>query len=706
MIVFSISLKQQKGMKGSHMDNSTLNNSNTESAKSTQQNVVTQVLTLSYIQENGYQFSIPSYQRPYVWPDEAVLKLFNDINDARVAEESNYFIGTVLTSIEKDEHGNGIYELIDGQQRTTTLMLIALAFKMTKVNSKIADMAAFKGQPRLQFTIRDQVQHLLGSLAGLDDYVFPGLEAIGASPYLKRIYAALQVLEQQVNTLDVKERVSLGDYILENVQWVNNIVPQQMDLNRLFATMNTAGIQLEQADILKSKLLKQVSTDKPLFDAMWVACEHMENYFERNVRKVFPNAQWNDIESKDLAIFDEKLFVKQANDSQKKGNLFTIAELAAQLNKNVKNASKEKTDPNSSDEKEADTYDLETETVYCRPIIGFPLLLIHAYRIYLANRDDAPADVLPRIHADKLLETFEPLTQASEEEVKAFIKTLWQVRYQFDRWVVKWVERDDSDDEQLRLTSLTRSQSSGKWYINRTQKELSELVMLQSVRNFTGERSAQYWITSFIAGLIKEGITDEGKAIALLEKIDNELSLTSEGETQKTASFKQAKQQQLGVDAWQVRVGYFAGAKGTSFEHYWFQKLEYILWKQEPDSQRQAKEFKNYRITAKNSVEHVYPQHEEHQNQLERDFLDAFGNLVLLSPGENSSYSNQAVKKKLVDFEAKPQYDSLKLKAMFKLLEEQDDWQEKQIEQHQSEMLEILADHYGDKAMSEEPVAS
>ena len=662
--------------------------------KSPQHNVATQVLTLSYIQANAYQFSIPSYQRPYVWPDEAVLKLYKDINDARVANEPNYFIGTVLTSIEQDEDGHGIYELIDGQQRTTTLMLIALAFKMAKVDSKIADIAAFKNKPRLQFTIRDQVQHLLGSLAGLDNYVFPGLEAIAENPYLKRIYAALQVLEQQVKALDESDRVLLGDYLFENVQWVNNIVPQQMDLNRLFATMNTAGVQLEQADILKSKLLKQISSDKTLFDAMWVACEHMENYFERNVRKVFPNASWNDIESKHLASFDASLFVKQANSLQQTQGL-TIAQLAAQLDESSANSIKESTEYDSNDEKESDAYNLEAETVYCRPIIGFPLLLIHAYRIYLASRDNESGDVLPRVHADKLLETFEPLTKASEDEVKAFIKTLWQVRYQFDRWVVKWVERDDSDDEQLRLTYLTRSQSSGKWYINRTQKELNELVMLQSVRNFTGERSAQYWITSFIAGLIKEGITEDAQAIALLEKIDNDLSLASDGETQKTASFKQAKQQQPVVDTWQTRAGYFAEAKGTSFEHYWFQKLEYILWKQEPD--RQAKEFKNYRITNKNSVEHVYPQHEEHQNQLERDFLDAFGNLVLLSPGENSSYSNQAVKKKQVDFDAKPQYDSLKLKAMFRLLKEQNKWHEAQIQQHQHEMLNILAKHYGDK---------
>ena len=266
------------------------------------------------------------------------------------------------------------------------------------------------------------------------------------------------------------------------------------------------------------------------------------------------------------------------------------------------------------------------------------------------------------------------------------------MRYQFDRWVVKWVERDDSDDAQLRLTNISQSDSNGMRYINRTQKEINELVMLQSVRNFTGERSAQYWITPFIAGLIKDNITQDAQAIALLEKIDNDLSLAAKSETQKTASFKLAKQQQPEVYSWQAYENYFVKPRGTSFEHYWFQKLEYILWKQESD--RQRVQFKNYRITAKNSVEHVYPQHEEYQNMLERDFLDAFGNLVLLSPGENSSYSNQAVKKKLVDFEAKLQYDSLKLKAMFKILNEQKDWQEAQIKEHQKDMLSALAKHY------------
>ena len=85
------------------MDNLFVSHCNAEEKHVIQHNVETQVLTLNYIQTHEYQFCIPSYQRPYVWPDEAVLKLFKDIDDARIAEEANYFIGTVLTSIEHDD---------------------------------------------------------------------------------------------------------------------------------------------------------------------------------------------------------------------------------------------------------------------------------------------------------------------------------------------------------------------------------------------------------------------------------------------------------------------------------------------------------------------------------------------------------------------------------------------------------------------------
>lgn len=649
--------------------------------------VQTEVLTLEKIDEGQYQFIIPSYQRPYVWPDEDVLKLFDDIKRANEFGEDSYFIGTVLTSKGKDKIGDDIFELIDGQQRTTTLMLIALAFNMAEVDLKLSGLAVFKNKPRLQFAIREQVQHLLGSLAGLTEkYNSPGSEAIAKDDYLKRIDAALKVLKQQVNKLSVEEKQSLGNFIYSKVQWVNNIVPVAMDLNRLFATMNTAGIQLEQADILKAKLLKQVESDKATYDAIWVACEHLENYFERNVRKVFPKADWNEVKPKHLAQFDQALFTGLDNQSEGKA-----AEAGFSISQLYQQTQDESLQHNTDVTNKFDTYEPERETVYCRSIITFPLLLIHAYRVYLAknNRDD----ITQRLHSDRLLEIFEPMSAASEADIKDFMGILWQVRYQFDRWVVKWVEQDDSNDEKLLLTTQSRSLSSGKYYINRSASEVNDLVQLQSVRNFTGERSAQYWLTPFIARLIGDGVTKESLALALLESLDNQLSLAADDETQKSVSFKQAMSEQPNLVGMFEKLNYLREANGTRFEHYWFQKLEYLLWKIADKSE--GKKLRQYRIASRNSVEHVHPQNEEYQQQLPRETLDSFGNLVLLSPSENSSYSNQTVKKKKADFEDKPHYDSLKLRAMFRLMDDEGKgWNERSIKRHLHEMLGVLRKHY------------
>ncbi|MEZ9395296.1 DUF262 domain-containing protein [Vibrio splendidus] len=654
--------------------------------------VQTELLTLEKIYTDNYQFSIPSYQRPYVWSDDDVLLLFKDIKEACRLKEPNYFIGTILSSrIEQD--GERIYELIDGQQRTTTLMLMTIAFKYAGIKTDLAGLAVYtskngEDKPRLQFSIREQVQQLLGGLAGLKNYQVPSKETIADNAYLKQMGVALDVLTKEVEKLKSDDEVSaevMGEYLYRQVQWVNNVVPTQMDLNRLFATMNTTGIQLEQADILKAKLFKNILTDKAQYDAMWVACEHLENYFERNVRKVFPNADWYHIEPEHLASFDAECFAAKDETSEALSGL-SISELASQV--------KASSIPDNTKQEKFETYDLDVETVYCRPIIKFPLLLIHAYRVYLAL--NSHKDIEPRLHSDRLLEVFDPLINGDEQSVKQFIETLWQVRYQFDRWVVKWVERDDATDAQLGLTYQSRSKSNDTYYINRTQRELTDSVLLQSVRNFTGERSAQYWLTPFISGLIRSSIKQDSDALELLENIDNKMSLSVD--TQKEASFALAGSSEPNCQSWQSQSTYFAKSLGTSFEHYWFQKLEYLIWKQMKASEsslssEELNKFKKYRITSKNSVEHVHPQNDEYKSELAYETLNSFGNLVLLSPGENSSYSNQDVDKKRIDFDRKSHFDALKLREIFGV-KGQGVWGKQQIDDHLEDMMAVFAQHY------------
>ncbi|MFA6071750.1 MAG: DUF262 domain-containing protein, partial [Janthinobacterium sp.] len=570
--------------------------------------VETKVQRPADLLSNDIAFVIPSYQRPYVWPDNDVLKLLDDIHTAQKAKEPHYYIGTLLTAKHHEIRQDGVkvLELIDGQQRATTLMLIALVIRELRIDSPLTKIVTLNNESRLTFVIRDQVQLLLGAWCGLPNYHLPSEDAIKNDPYLNRLYGALRALEQKLKKFDVNECKELANYIYERVQWVCNIVPNGIDLNRMFTTMNTSGLQLEQADILKSMLLKRVISDKAQYEGIWQACEQMDNYFERNVRQIFSASDWNQIKQQNLKTYDEKVFLlscKVSLVSQGEPNGLTINDLAKDF---IESTYETNFIKNIQNDKEVE----DDESIYCRSIIKFPLLLMHAYRIYQEER----GDISVRLHSDRLIESFNDLIDSDEKSVKAFIECLWQVRYYFDQWIVKWVKADDDEEEHLRLTSVARSKTKNKYYLQRRHEENSALALLQGVRYFTGEQSAQYWLTSFLGWLVTDEYENEAQILELLESIDNQLSLAVE--TQKEASFKLLMNDLNDQKPFAEVKQYLSNPQGTQFEHYWFQKLEYLLWKN-GDKTKDTKLAK-YRIVSRNSVEDVHPQKEEYNDVLEK----------------------------------------------------------------------------------------
>src|SRR5438270_8510858 len=82
-------------------------------------------------------YIVPDYQREYVWTDKEVQQLVDDIDDQFDASGGReYFIGTILVSPAGERNQ---FEVIDGQQRLTTLFLLLCALKHL-----------FKGDPQYQ----------------------------------------------------------------------------------------------------------------------------------------------------------------------------------------------------------------------------------------------------------------------------------------------------------------------------------------------------------------------------------------------------------------------------------------------------------------------------------------------------------------------------------------------------------------------------
>lgn len=536
-------------------------------------------------------------------------------------------------------------------------------------------------KPRLTFAIREKAQAFLTHEAGLSDVRLTEEET--CDPYVVHLYQGLKAARQKLKELakDEEKLRALADYLYEQVVWVNNIMPAGMNPNQLFTRINTSGVQLEQTDILKSQLLYKIHQHKLRYDAIWQACENLANYFERNVRQLFPNANWQQLRFDSLAKFDAAQFPME-----KRSCVAIMGQTLAELTAHAK----EEHQVRGPDDKNTQAPKDSTDTEYCRSIISFPLLLMHTYRIFRAERKQG--DITSRLHANNFGECFKSFVQeANEADAVAFIELLWHVRYQFDRWVVKWRQNDNDNTAHLHLGSVRWN--DGEKRLNRSFPErIPDLVQLQAVRNFTGERSAQYWLTPLLARSL--GTTCHEEALALLEDIDNKLSLANC--SQKEASFALLQNEQSACHPHNWIREHLEQHLGTGFEHYWFQKLEYVLWKNRTSlSFQDDKRLPDFRITSKSSVEHVHPQHHEYtQEQLEKEMLNSFGNLALLSPGENSSYSNQDPGKKRIDFNKKPNIDALKLSHIFKLMGNSDVWDGDMIEQHHEDMLKLLEAHY------------
>ena len=124
--------------------------------------------TISQILTEQIRYEIPPYQRPYSWEKGNVEQLLDDVWEAYEAGDEEYLIGSLIT-IERQK--GVLYDVVDGQQRLTTLNLI-----FAKLREKITDPYAMvdlearvrlpkknkddESKPRLTLRNRDQAFYL------------------------------------------------------------------------------------------------------------------------------------------------------------------------------------------------------------------------------------------------------------------------------------------------------------------------------------------------------------------------------------------------------------------------------------------------------------------------------------------------------------------------------------------------------------------
>ena len=670
-------------------------------------------ITLCDIVENNICFNIPIYQRLYVWKELQVNKLLEDIYDAYSRDEDNYYLGGVVT------YSNGKkLDLIDGQQRFTTLWLICMVVSSIEPNV-CNEMKCFCGNEeelRIQFAIRPQITKFLISRMKKSKYDDCDTKQVSD---VKNMIDAIGNIESFCE--DDKRREYLVDFalfLMTKVILVRTEIPEETDLNKLFELINGRGQQLSQNDILKSHILdlirKETNGNEDLlirYGQIWNACADMNEYVEHNIQQEDPSLTWKDrlIYDKESNSDEEGIIADFENDffdkyikNPVKDNLIDQPESLYNI---INNALEEKKEKEDNDDEYTHTNSNGREI---RSIVSFPMLLLYTLRIFLIENKLEIYGIKERHDIDffnekSLLKIFDPAVKQMKQDKSAcaFVRLLWTVRVLFDKNVVKWVKEDGETEEVLALRTLRIStdKRTGNLRVHRDSanngNSITEMTQLQSILYFSQPRIYELWLCPFLYHSFTEN--DPNDLLKYLKQLDNVL-LCLPYENGQGMLWRTYHVMTNGLDNCNNEefYNYFCQLvereDGCNSAHYIFYKMEYMLWW---DNRRtNTRPYWNYyRLTSKNSVEHINPQTPKY-NKSQISYLNSFGNLVLVSREANSSYSNKSFKEKQAQFIDKRdnghQIDSLKSDVIYSARVEE--WRDSECEKHLRDMERIAHD--------------
>lgn len=661
-------------------------------------------VTLNDIVKNHIFFNVPIYQRLYVWKQEQIRTLLEDLYNAFSTHETNYFLGGVMTVRNKD-----LVDLVDGQQRFTTLWLICNVIKFVLKEETPETICAFcekSGRKRIQFSIRPKITEFIMNLniQADEDTEYKNI------PDIKNMISAIGDIRSFMEDHKRQDHiVGFANFIATKVVLVRTEIPENADLNKIFELINGRGQQLSQTDILKSRILDLIrntipdDSDKLIrVSQIWDSCSDMSGYIESNIYRQDPKLTWKDllIKKEDVEDSNSNLidFGNDFFENYIESNIFKEtedSEISTDLMSLLLNDNKELSS-------EGDNQLDNTEEVV-RSIVSFPMLLLYTLRVFLLEKElhiyeGCDRTDIETFNEKKLLLTFKPFVgwlRNHEEAAVEFINLLWRFRVAFDKYVVKFVTTEDSTDPILAIKKprIYKNDRSGTLSVSRSSIEsINDMSQLQAMLYFSQPRIYEHWICPFIFHTFKED--DEKNLLIYLQQLDNNLLCLPHEEDMIVRTYN-VMRDGLNVNKPECYEKYFeqriSENKGCGFAHYLFYKMEYMLWK--INTKDKEERWKGYRLTSKNSVEHISPQTPKFYKEKISN-CDGFGNLALISSLDNSSYNNKSFKEKnaaYMDKRNNGTIDSLKSDMIYKY---NNSWGEAESKLHFNSMVDVVRKYF------------
>lgn len=247
---------------------------------------------LSSFFTRNLQYVVPFFQRSYVWNEENWDILWEHIskiaeNDSNQAKDE-HFIGTLITKQQLSERiGEAKLDLIDGQQRLTTISLLlkAIATKATgrdkylKLKEKANELVVFDNAKGDKFI---RIEHSKNDKDYFEAIILDG----DLSELKNQEHKILNCYKYFLNKFDgfTDEKLDLfKTIILNNVPVISMLLSANDDEQEIFDTINSLGVKLTTGELLKNYIFKE---------------EELQSLYEEHWYKVFEDDEeqiefWN-----------------------------------------------------------------------------------------------------------------------------------------------------------------------------------------------------------------------------------------------------------------------------------------------------------------------------------------------------------------------------------------------------------------------------
>ncbi len=247
-------------------------------------------------------FVIPEYQRPYAWTDEQIQTLFDDLWEFTVnnkpESKATYFLGCIVSYDE-----NGEQQIIDGQQRITSIFLLLRAiYTMLEKSEKTAEVEHFLREIK-------SILWQTNKLTGVVDYdgillssrvmnndgndTLRNILATGETEknatdnYSKNYNKFVELLENVAKTSPLM--IYRFIYAILNQAILLPITADSQDTAlTIFSTLNNRGLQLSDADIFKAQIYNKLKGDeKDEFIEKWKNLDEEASNAKESIQQLF-----------------------------------------------------------------------------------------------------------------------------------------------------------------------------------------------------------------------------------------------------------------------------------------------------------------------------------------------------------------------------------------------------------------------------------